>query len=188
MVDFSDSEFEDFVLYSEFEDFVLENSVLLAREDHRVGYHEARRLDDTEWVGLRHYIETSEIRIDVTIPEGSLFGPERDRYCCLLYEKAIRCGELLDPWHMWKKISPNSIECKYCRLSGNTEFIRHECGWWEDVRSIRGQVCFCYCFDNLGYVLMENERFVVCNWSEVFFPCSMIGGEMSWTFVIRRLK
>ena len=126
-------------------------------EYNAVGFYDTVIHSESGLVLKRHYVEPSDIRIDITIPVGSLFGPERDRYCRLLYRKAIRRGELLDSWQMWQKTSSNTLECKYCRLHWNTEFIRHDCGWWEDIRRIRGQVCFCYCHDNLGYVLLKDE-------------------------------
>ena len=43
----------------------------------------------------------------------------------------------------------------------------HECGWWENVQCIDGQICFCFCHDNLGYALTDGDRFVISDWPSV---------------------
>ena len=113
---------------------------------------------------VRVYMKQSNIRFDVTIPEDTIFGPEKDLYCKNMFERALLRGEDINPYHMWKKVSPNCVTCKYCRLLGNNEVKKHECGWWEDVRAIHGRICFCFCHDALGYALTDGDHFVICKW------------------------
>ena len=116
---------------------------------------------------VRVYVGRSRIKFDMSIPVDSIFGPERDGYCRHMFERAVLRGEEINPWHMWKRVSDNVVTCKYCRLFGNTEIIRHECGWWENARGIDGRICFCFCHDDLGYALKDGDQFVFCNWTIV---------------------
>ena len=107
------------------------------------------------------YMGSSSIRFDLSIPEESIFGPERDRYCRHMFERAVLRGENIDPWQMWKRVSKNDVACKYCRLFTNSEYIKHECGWWERALGISGTICFCFCHDDLGYALNDGDQFVL---------------------------
>ena len=113
---------------------------------------------------VRLYMACSSIRFDVTISEDEPFGPERDLYCRKMFEKALLRGEDIDGWNMWKRVSHNIVACKYCRLSGTNEMKKHECGWWENVQNIEGQICFCFCHDVLGYALTDGDLFLLSNW------------------------
>jgi hypothetical protein len=109
-------------------------------------------------------MEGSNIRFDINIPEELPFGPEKDLYCRKMFEKALSCGENINGWNMWKRVSDNIVVCKYCRLSGNNEVKRHECGWWENVQNIQGNICFCFCHDVLGYALTDGDSFLISDW------------------------
>ena len=113
---------------------------------------------------VRVFMKQSNIRFDVTIPEDTIFGPEKDRYCRKMFETALLRGADINPYHMWKKVTHHSVICKYCRLPGDSEVIQHDCGWWEDVRAIHGRICFCFCHDALGYALTDGDHFVICKW------------------------
>jgi hypothetical protein len=109
------------------------------------------------------YMGSSSIRFDLSISFESIFGPERDRYCRHMLKKAVLCGENIDPWQMWQRVSPNAVVCKYCRLSTGSEYMKHGCGRWERARGISGLICFCFCHDDLGYALDNGDQFVICN-------------------------
>ena len=103
------------------------------------------------------------IRFDLSIRDGSIFGPEWDGFCRHMLEMAVWRGENIDPWQMWQRVGPNAVVCKYCRLKTGSEYIKHACGWWERARGISGRMCFCFCHDNLGYALDFGDQFVFCN-------------------------
>ena len=121
----------------------------------------------SNWDQVQMVFGDSDIRFDLTIPVGSIFRPERDSLCRHMYEKAVRFGEVFDPWHMWKRETSNAVVCKYCRLPETFGYIKHECGWWEDVRAIHRRICFCFCHDNLGYTLRDGNQFLICSWRNV---------------------
>ena len=166
-MDFSDSDIEDFA--------DAEDRVRLTMEQNNVRFDEAgMNIPDGDLeifastgYRVRLYMEHSDIRFDTTISVDSLFGPDRDRLCRQMYEKALWRGEDLNPWNMWKKASRNIVACKFSRLPGNNGFITHECGWWEDVRAIQRRICFCFCHDNLGYTLRDGNQFLICSWRNV---------------------
>ena len=99
----------------------------------------------------------------MSILEGSIFGLERDRYCRHMFETTDLQDADIDPWQMWKRVSPNSVACKFCRLYTDSGCIKHECGWWEHTGKLDGMICFCFCHDDLGYVLNDGDSFVFCD-------------------------
>ena len=109
------------------------------------------------------YLERSRLRFDMSIREGCIFGPERDRFCRHMFETSDVLVAGIDPWQMWKRVSSNAVACKFCRLYTDSGYIRHECGWWEHTGQLDGMICFCFCHDDLGYVLNDGDSFVFCD-------------------------
>ena len=118
---------------------------------------------------VQAYMGSSSIRFDLSIRDKSIFGPERDRYCRHMLDKALLRGENIDPWQMWQRVERcNAVVCKYCRLERDSEYIKHACGWWDRALDISGKtMCFCFCHDDLGYSLDDDDQFVFCNFRKV---------------------
>ena len=110
------------------------------------------------------YMRSSSIRFDMSIPVDTIFGPDRDLYCRVMFYRAYLRGEQADPWQMWKRISRNVVTCKYCRLVQHNKHLIHTCGWWENARGMSGRICFCFSHDDRGYALTSGNQFVFCNW------------------------
>ena len=109
------------------------------------------------------YLERCRLRFDMSIREGCILGPERDRFCLHMFEMSDVLDSDIDPWQMWKRVSPNSVACKFCRLYTDSGYIKHECGWWEYTGQLDGRICFCFCHDDLGHVLLDGDSFVFCD-------------------------
>ena len=93
---------------------------------------------------------------------GSIFGVDGDRYCRYMFESADLGDLIIDPWQMWQRVSENTVACKFCRLYADSGYIQHECGWWEPTGIIDGLLCFCFCHDDLGYVLNDGDMCLFC--------------------------
>ena len=106
---------------------------------------------------------SSNLRFDRSIPVGTIFGVDRDRYCCHMFWKGDLRDVLIGPWQMWQRVSANVVACKFCRLYADSRNIHHECGWWERTENIDGLICFCSYHDDLGYVLNDGDLCMFCS-------------------------
>ena len=120
-------------------------------------------MSDTSENAKMIYMKSSSIRFDISIPKGHIFGVEGDLYCRHMFERADLYDANIDPWKMWQRVSRNVVACKFCRLYTNTGYITHECGFWERTGERDGKICFCFCHDNLGYALNDDDPFVFCD-------------------------
>ena len=114
-------------------------------------------------IPIKAYMASSNIRFDMSIPMGSIFGIDRDRYCRHMFERADLHDANIDSWHMWRRASKNVVACKFCRLYTACGYIRHECGWWERTGHFDTRICFCFCHDDLGYALNDGDSFMFCD-------------------------
>ena len=104
----------------------------------------------------------SNIRFDMSISVGSIFGIDRDGYCRHMFETAHLRDASIDSWQMWKRTSENDVACKFCRLYTGCGYIQHECGRCERTGYSDRMICFCFCHDDLGYALNDGDSFMFC--------------------------